>query len=387
MYLKAFFMQTVYFWRIKMKDGKKLGLTIFQVVLSIILIALIIFSVGVNFIFSSNSKSGEIFGKHIYVLADDSMSSDEGIPKGAAVICDKDIAVLTEGNVILFKENKDFESIMRIVEVVHNTDNTVYRVATDIAPDQVFDVPKENVVAKCIVQNKMLGRVIVFLKSMMGIIVGMIIPCLILIFMLILKIFSVRRREREEDEIVYPETSFGIKNNGSEGRDPASNPLFDPSMVSKPDASFEMKKSSIAENFSMKPAAKRNIQVSDNDRNRQTESAVERFRAAVDEKPSAPVSRKASLAPDAANSAREEKLAAIKAALNNNENSQQPENSNDAAEKTAAFKIPDAKDSRPAPQPVKPAPAPAPKPAPKKQDNIKSIEDLIKALEEEKKKL
>lgn len=375
-----------------MKDGKKLGLTIFQVVLSIILIALIIFSVGVNFIFSSSTKSGEVFGKNIYVLANDSMNSDEGIPNGAAVICDKDIAVLTEGNVILFKENKDVETIMRIVEVVHNTDSTVYRVASDSAPDKIFDVQKENVVAKCVIQNKMLGKVIVFLKSMMGIIVGMIVPCLILIFMLILKIFSARRREREEDEIIYPETSFGIRNNGSENRDPASNPLFDPSMAPKPDASFEMKKSSIAENFSMKPAAKRNIQVSVNDRNMQTESAVEKFKAAVDEKPSAPVSRKASLAPDAANAQREEKLAAIKAALNNNnEKSQQQESNNAAAEKTTVFKAPDAAENRSQPQPVKsaaaPTPAPAPKPAVRKEDNIKSIEDLIKALEEEKKKL
>lgn len=373
-----------------MKDGKKLGLTIFQVVLSIILIALIIFSVGVNFIFSSSTKSGEVFGKNIYVLSNDSMNSDEGIPKGAAVICDKDIAVLTEGNVILFKENKDVETIMRIVEVVHNTDSTVYRVASDSAPDQVFDVQKESVIAKCTVQNKMLGKVIVFLKSMTGVIVGMIVPCLILIFMLILKIFTARRREREEDEIIYPETSFGIRNNSNENRDPASNPLFDPSMAPKPDASFEMKKSSIAENFAMKPAAKRNIQVSVNDRNMQMESAVEKFKAAVDEKPSAPVSRKASLAPNAANAQRDEKLAAIKAALNNNENLQQERNNVDA-EKTTAFKIPDAAEKKPAPQPVKPAAAPippsAPKPAVKKEDNIKSIEDLIKALEEEKKKL
>lgn len=376
-----------------MKNGKKFGLTIFQVVLSIVLIALIIFSVGVNYIFGSSMKSGSIFGKSIYVMNTDLMDCEGGIPKGAAVIGDNnETAVLTEGNVILFSENTDVENVMRIVEVVHNTDSTVYRVAADNAPDNVLNVPKENVIAKCSVQSEKLGSVITFLKSMAGILAGMILPCLILLVMLIFKILSVRRRGKEEDNIVYPET-FGIGSNAHEPRDQAANPLFDPSMAPKPDASFVMKKSSIAENFTMKPAAKRNMPGDPSARNMQTESAVEKFRAAVDEKPPAPVSRKASLAPNAPVSDRDEKMAAIKAALNGNEN-QNTIN----PEKTTAFTIPNAAPEEPAQKPVAPvqppvqpapqsAPTPAPKPTPRKQDNINSIDDLIKALEEEKKKL
>lgn len=373
-----------------MKNGKKFGLAIFQVVLSVILIALIIFSVGVNYIFGSSVRSGSVFGKNVFIMNSDLMASDEGIPKGAAVIADSDeIAVLTEGNVILFNEETGIENVMRIVEVVHNTDSTVYRVAADKEPENVLDVPKENVIAKCTTQNEKLGSVITFLKSMVGILAGMILPCLILLVMLMLKIMSARRREKEEDNIVYPETSFGIGNRESQNY--SSNPLFDPSMAPKPDASFEMKKSSIAENFSMKPAAKK-AHMSDDEKNINTESAVEKFRAAVDEKPSVPVSRKASLAPEAAASDRNEKMAAIKAALNNNE--EMP--SSDNIEKTTKFNIPESDQARPSY--VKPiqakqaeAPkltaAPAPKPVRKKQDNIKSIDDLIKALEEEKKKL
>lgn len=393
-----------------MNNGKKLGLSIFQVVLSIILIALIIFSVGVNYIFGSTARSGEVFGKNIYVMQDDSMASEGGIPKGSAVIADSnEIAVLTEGNVILFYEEAGIETIMRIVEVVHNTDNTIYRVAADNNQENVLNVPKENVVAKCITQSEKLGNVITFLKSMVGILAGMILPCLILLVLLMLKIFSVRRKAKEEANIVYPETSFGIGHNGP--RDQSANPLFDPSMAPKPGASFIEKKSSIAENFAMKPAAKKNMPNASEGKNMQEVSAVEKFRAAVDEKPPVPVARKASLAPEAANSDRSEKMAAIRAALDNQEQQNvQPQNAPQddfrefSADKTAAFTIPNAAPQQPtpapapkpqpapiptpapAPQPV-PKPAPAPKPAPRKQDNIKSIDDLIKALEEEKKKL
>ncbi|MBQ3566787.1 MAG: hypothetical protein IJA12_06380 [Oscillospiraceae bacterium] len=411
-----------------MKNGKKFGLTIFQVVLSIILIAVIVFSVGVNYIFGSSVRSGSIFGKHIYVMHDDSMNTEGGIPNGAAVIAESDeIAVLTDGNVILFSEEAGIETIMRIVEVVHNENNTVYKVAADKEQDKVLNVPKENVIAKCTMHNTKLGAVITFLKSMVGILAGMILPCLILLVMLMLKILSVRRREREEDNIVYPETN-GIVSN-SEMRDPQANPLFDPTMAPKPDASFAMKKSSIAENFAMKPAAKKNVNNSPAARNMQTENAVEKFRAAVDEKPAAPVSRKASLAPEAATSERSEKMAAIKAALNNQEqtvNEPEQEFVEFRPEQTESYTFSDAQSERmsytqplkqeytapqpepvaepvyqqpvqqpePVPQPVPqpapytpPQPAARPKPAPRKQDNIKSIDDLIRALEEEKKKL
>lgn len=389
-----------------MKNGKKLGLTIFQVVLSIILIALIIFSVGVNYIFGSSVRSGKVFGKNIYIMYNDSMDSEGGIPNGSAVIADSnEIAVLTEGNVILFNEEAGIETVMRIVEVVHNTDNTVYCVATDKEPDNVLNVPKENVIAKCITQSVKLGNVITFLKSMVGILAGMILPCLILLVMLVLKIFSVRRKAREEENIVFPETSFGIGSNHNENRDPSANPLFDPTMVPKPGADFVEKKSSIAENFSMKPAAKKNITMETNQKNIREQNAVEKFRAAVDEKPPVPVAQKASLAPEAPITDRNEKMAAIKNALNEQDDIRKFEEFN--PDKTAAFTIPnqtaspvkspeDIQQAKPSyvsqpnpaenPQPV-PQPAPAPKPAPRKQDNIKSIDDLIKALEEEKKKL
>lgn len=383
-----------------MKKNKSLGLSIFLVILTIILIALVVFTVGVNYIFGSAIRSGKIFGKNIFIMNSDIMEPE--LPKGSAIISDsEEISVLIEGNVILFNEDTGFENVMRIVEVVHNTDQTVYRVCGDNAQDNVLSVPKENVIAKCIQVGPHLGKIIAFFKSMIGIIFGMILPCLILLVMLMIKIFSVRRRNKQEnEEIVYPETSFGIGNTKNENHDYSANPLFDPSMVPKPDASFVKKKSSIAENFSMKPAAKKNMNVP-SDRNIQTENAVEKFRAAVDDKPAAPISRKPSLAPDETATSKTEKMEAIKAALNNSEENQ---DENLAFEEFDAGKVESFKTegneviqvennneeilTKPAPSQTESYESkPISKPDVKKQDNIKSIDDLIKALEEEKKKL
>lgn len=375
-----------------MKKNKNLGMSIFFVVLTIILIALTIFTVVINYTFGSSVRSGKIFGKNIFIMNSDIMNPE--LKKGSAIISESDeISVLIEGNVILFNEDTGFENVMRIVEVVHNTDQTVYRVAGDNAQDNILNVPKENVIAKCTKVSPNLGKTILFFKGIAGILLGMILPCVILLVMLLLKIFSVRRKNRQEDdEIVYPETSLGIGNSKNEERDFSTNPLFDPTMAPKPDASFAMKKSSIAENFSMKTSAKK-TPTNPIERIQQKENAVEKFRAAVDEKPAAPISRKASLAPDSTASDKTEKMAAIKAALDNSESEQALDKL--VHSNTGALEIPTDSPAKPEPiipEPVKqesaPAEPPKPKAAPKrKQDNIKSIDDLIKALEEEKKKL
>lgn len=382
-----------------MTKGKRLGFSIFIAVLTVILIVCILCTVGVNYIFSSSSSSGRIFGKNIYIMNTADMMPE--LEKGAAVIAeDSEITVLTEGNVILFKQDKNVENVMRIVEVVHNTDSTVYRVASDSKPNEIIDVSKENVIAKCTTESAHLGKIIRFLKGITGILVGMILPCVVLLALLILKIFSIRKRgKEEEEEMFFNKTEADNDDSGASGN--SSNPLFDPLTGGKPDTNFEAKKSSIAENFSMKPAAKRNVS---DGRNMQSESAVEKFRAAVDEKPSAPVTRRPSLVPDSARNDKSHKMAAIKAALNNKDN-----NNEVAAnfEKTASFNISSIKEkdtysnqseqqkpvkqqmtSQTRKKTVQTAQSQeAKKPVSKKHDNINSIDDLIKALEEEKKKL
>ena len=385
-----------------MKDGKSLGLSIFCVVLSIALGALIIFAVGVNYIFGSDFTSGSFMGMDIFVMNSDIMEPE--IKEGAAVIADaQETAVLTEGNVILFRESDDTENVMRITQVVHNTDSTIYKVMGDNAPDKLIDVPKENVIAKCAVESERLGGVITFMKSIPGIIICMLLPCLILVFLIAMKISIVRKRAAaENDEIVYPET-YGFSIGNTEERDPSKNPLFDPSAVTKTnDASFEMKKSSIAEHFAVKNGAKLSShQTSPNERDIKKENAVERFRAAVDEKPSVPISRTATLAPDIGTMDEDNKPAAIKSVLE--EPSSSSSNESISSEAAAMNTIsPETDNSYEQAREYQTAAVSNTyessvhgsdssdndqRSSSNPEDNIKSIDDLIKALEEEKKKL
>ena len=72
-----------------------------------------------------------------------------------------------------------------------------------------------------------------------------------------------------------------------------------------PGDDFERKKSSIAQNFGRKPAADKKR--SEHMDQTVPKAAVERFKAAVDEKPNAPVMRKSTLVPENAKSRRERK--------------------------------------------------------------------------------
>ncbi len=367
-----------------MGKNKRLGISVFVVILTIIMALSVIFTFSISYMFSTDGISGRLFGKYIYIMETADMEPE--IDKGAAVIADdSEIAVLIEGNVILFKNGKR-EDVMRIRGVEHNTDGTVYRVSSDSSVDKTIDVSKDNVIAKCTTEGKNLGALISFLSSTPGIIVGMLLPCCVILAVLIIKIVSMKKAGTEEknDPVQdYEDDDDDEEFKGFNGKQvklhSASSPLFDPEKDIDPGIEFEKKKSSIAQNFKQKSgAAPRKPQR----RNQQgaPKAAVERFKAAVDEKPNAPVSRKPTLVPEDSNPVDSEKLAAIKAALSQPEsgdNTAKPETTSPASvEKTASFKA------------VKPVQkkTPAKKPA-VKNDEINSIDDLIKVLENEKKKL
>ena len=375
-----------------MAKNKRLGVSVCVVVLTIIMIIAIVFTLSINYMFSSGGVSGKMFGRYIYIMETAEMQPE--IEKGSAVIASEDgITVLTEGNVILFK-NGGREDVMRIKEVVHNTDSTVYRAALDSSPESTVDVSKENVIAKCTTESHNLGAVIRFLKSIPGILIGMILPCIIILAFLIFKIISIRKADGDEDTYQEDEEEDGSGGefegfNGKPVKSRSTSPLFNPEEDINPGDDFERKKSSIAQNFGRKPAADKKR--SEHMDQTVPKAAVERFKAAVDEKPNAPVMRKSTLVPENANPDVSEKLAAIKAALSQ-KNENQDVNAQKAVEpdisgRTSAFKAvkPQQQNSGVSQKPVRKNTAQ--KRMQTGKDNINSIDDLIKALEEEKRKL
>lgn len=384
-----------------MSKNKRLGVSIFLVVLTILMALSVIFTFSISYMFSKSGVSGKVFGKYIYIMETADMKPE--IEKGSAVIADKDgTAVLTPGNVILFK-NGEREDVMRIRDVVHNasgTDensafSTVYHVSSDKTPDETLEINKDKVIAKCETEGRTLGKVISFFSSMMGILVGMILPCLVILMVLIVKIISLKKMDMQEDTQPYYEEDEEDNSefegfNGQQMRKRNSSPLFNPESGINPSDDFENKKSSIAENFKMKPGA-----VPQRPQRQRVEdapkAAVEKFKAAVEEKPNVSVTRKPSLIPESTSLEDSDNLNSIKNTLNQNESSFNDEplipKSRNILERTAAFSAIKNYPTTPPPAPKKPSEPPVRKAPAVKNDNINSIDDLIKALENEKKKL
>lgn len=406
-----------------MNRNKGIGFSVFTMILTIFLIISVIFTFSISYMFSTEGISGRLFGKYVYIMESEDMMPE--IEKGSAVISDeKGISVLVESNVILFK-NGNREDVMRIRQLVHNTENTVYVVSPDARPQETIEISKDKVIAKCITEGKNLGKFISFLSSLAGIIIFMIIPCAGIIAMLIKKILSMKKNEDggeyyDQNGDEYYDDEDDDEDDGSvgfNGRQMRSSPLFYPESDIDPGEEFERKKSSIAQNFGRKSGAQPRWSV----RSRQESSpreAVEKFKAAVEEKPNAPVTKKPTLVPENVNPVRDEKLAAIKAALSDHDDDlfDNDPYADGSDEKTVEFKAlrppkidpasnqnivrPQQRtprrstasyaaeaarqtgiESAAVPKPTAPA-----KPA-SKSESINSIDDLIKALEEEKRKL
>lgn len=383
-----------------MAKNKRLGVSISLVLLMIFMVISIIFTFSISYMFSTEGVSGKLFGKYVYIMENDDMKPE--IAKGSAVIAHDDaISVLVEGNVILFK-NGSREDVMRIRQVVHNTDKTVYRVSTNASPEDTIEVPRDKVIAKCVTEGHTLGVFISFLSSLPGIILFLLVPCAVILTILVLKILSMKKNSQEDNYFPDDTEDDGYSDDfGDKFSKTLSSPLFDPEADINPSEDFERKKSSIADNFKRKPGAA--PQKPPRAKNRTApKAAVEKFKAAVEEKPHAPVSRKSSLIPENENPVRNEKLAAIKEALlkqDSPNNTERPYDADPDEEKTVSFRAVGSHTNLP---PKNPRQTPPPKPSayarstqsaepprkkPSKSDNINSIDDLIKALEEEKKKL
>lgn len=400
-----------------MAKSKRLGVSVFIVILTIIMAVSVVMTFAISYIFGNDNVSGKLFGSHIYIMETDDMYLNAAkktvMEKGSAVIVEEE-KTLNKDFVVLFK-NGAREDVMRIREIDISSEVTKYTLSSDINPEKTYVVTGEKIVGKCVTNSNNLGAVISFFSSVPGIIVGMILPCFVILAMLIIKIVSMKKGQEEEedyDEYDYEEDDEDDDDEEYEGfnghkvkslhSSAAGSPLFNPESDINPTDEFERKKLSIAKNFSQKGAVAKNPV---NETRQAPKAVVEKFREAVDEKPRVPVAKKGSLVPEDSADYSNDKLAAIKASL-----SQQNAQTKSAdtvkpvsADRTAKFSAikedmapkKSAEPARPATRPAPKAPArpvskPAPRPAAKPSQtssNISSIDDLIKILEEEKKKL
>ena len=238
---------------------KNKGFSILKGFLVIVCILLIIVAAGVNVAFS-NGKIPHILGRYIYVV-DKKDNMGNYVSEGSALLAkDAKNQSITNGQVVLcYPADKPDE--LRVREII-NADSVNDKYGTKDAthidkagPDNDGTISKDKIVAVCsgYPESKDLGAFIRFTTSIKGILALLILPCVILVILLIVKIASSGSDSDEDDNFdfyEYDEEAKKISQRHSHVKN--GTPLFEASQEIQPSDELERKKMSIAENFSQK---------------------------------------------------------------------------------------------------------------------------------------
>ena len=242
---------------------KKKGFSLLKFLIVVLCLILIAASVVVN-IFFANGKTPKILDNYIYIVKEsDNMGSMVNV--GSALISPsaRNLSI-AKGDIVLCHPADDPDNLrlLSIYNIDINDDgiaNFTTADASNIPSEQT--ITKDNIEAVCTghTESAELGKFITFAQTLQGIIALLIIPCVVLLILLIAKIIS----SRADDEIVDENYDFyeydgDEKKKKAASKKPASHekkpsaPLFEPSQEIQPSDDLERKKMSIAENFSQK---------------------------------------------------------------------------------------------------------------------------------------
>lgn len=221
---------------------------------------MIVVSIIVNIAFSGG-KTPKLFGKYIYMVSEkDNMGGN--VTVGSALVApDAKDLTLTKGDIVLCypADAPDTLKLLSIYDIVTSEDGTERYItadATNIGSEE--SITKDSVAALCTgyMESFELGSFINFASSIKGIIALLVIPCVLLMIFLIAKIASSKGDEDDEDFGFYEYDEEEMKKDRSESKkkshEKTAAPLFEPSQEIQPSGELERKKMSIAENFSQK---------------------------------------------------------------------------------------------------------------------------------------
>lgn len=179
-----------------MSDKKKSVVNIIEGIVVAVLILLIGGMLFLYFSFSETGAAPDIFGYTIYHTKAVNMQPD--IPAGTAVIAkSSEIDAIKVGSVVLCRIGED-TVLTRVVQLVSENGELSYVVKFDTAPDNdTFRIPQENVLARAIWTNKILGGLLTFATSTFGIMLVIIIPSFVIIVFQVIRIINVKRVEED----------------------------------------------------------------------------------------------------------------------------------------------------------------------------------------------
>jgi len=235
--------------------------SILKIIICIISILLIIVSLVLNIAFSGN-KVPHVLGRYIYIV--DENSVNEGVTPGAALFAkEKGNENTVPGSIVLcYLEGAKGLQLRGIGDVITTEDGQT-KYATNIGAAPELDangdrvtITSDRIAAVCSgnPQSLELGKYIKFSTNIKGILLQLILPCIILVVFLIVRIASSSdSNETESYEFYeYDEDEAEAEASQIPSHERQNGPLFEPSQEIHPSGDFERKKMSIAENFSQK---------------------------------------------------------------------------------------------------------------------------------------
>ncbi len=236
----------------KMVMEKKKEFSILKAFIIVICILSIIVSVVVNVAFS-NGKIPHVLGKYIYIV--DKKDDISDLTEGAAIFAkDAKNKSIRDGNIVLCYPADDSGNLRARKIVNADTINNKYGTMDDHHIDKSGTISKDDILAVCngCTESSEFGAFIRFSTAIKGILLLLILPCVILVIFLIAKI-AASGDEGDDDEFDFYEYD---ENSGSQHQQrshaKSGNPLFEASQEIQPNDELERKKMSIAENFSQK---------------------------------------------------------------------------------------------------------------------------------------
>lgn len=236
---------------------KKKRFSILKCFISIICVIFIAATVAVNIIYSQN-KTPNLLGRYFYIVTENDTNGISDVTPGAAIIA-KDasgISVAQKDLVLCYPAGDPNNlRLCGIYNIVQGEDGTEkYQLYYDGHEDNTDLITKEKIAAVCTgyPESAELGSFITFTRSIPGIVAELIIPCIILLVFFISRISSKEEEAEEEENFDFSGNKSGNKKPVQKKNASKPAPLFEPSQDVQASDELERKKMSIAENFSQK---------------------------------------------------------------------------------------------------------------------------------------
>lgn len=223
--------------------------SVIKIILIVFLSIIILLSVVINIMFFKNDKVVHFMGKQFYLIQTEEMAPE--IPSRTLVVSTSNKSnEYSVNDAIIYRHTYGNDSSMAVAwvtEIVSEEGTTFYKTKSVSSVNTFSDVVEaEDVVGKYQQHSKGMGLVISNVKSIPGIVLTLILPCVLLI--VVIMVAGARNRRYEND------INFDVPVSNKNSRKPKKpqTPLFEPDENINSSEEFIQKKKSISENFAKK---------------------------------------------------------------------------------------------------------------------------------------